>query len=180
VVIRRAFDLSLAKIKSRVAPQARPDVAVRIVGGPATLHAVQLDRDLAYTPSLSSDLQVAQVGVLRRAATGALISKPPMSIDPGRYFVLGDNSPISSDGRFWNDVEPWVEKRMFDPDDSADASGASNARGEMEASAASHLRVVPRGLMVGRAFFIYFPAPYAISRGGDQVLPNFGDMRFVH
>ncbi|MEM1028380.1 MAG: S26 family signal peptidase, partial [Planctomycetota bacterium] len=173
VIIRHAFDLSLEQIRQRAAPQNRPDVSIRVYGAPATLHAVELDRDIAYTPSLSSNLQVATFGAMRRAANGRLLETPPIAIRRGRYFVLGDNSPISSDGRFWGDVQPWIEKRMFEEAEHWEPlPGYPFAR--------DYAHVVPRGLMVGRAFFIYFPAPYAASRDGNQILPNFGDMRFVH
>ncbi|MEM8495496.1 MAG: S26 family signal peptidase, partial [Planctomycetota bacterium] len=173
VVIRHTFDLSLDELKQRIPPQDRPDVSIRVLGGSATLHAVELDRDIAYTPSLSSNLQVATFGAMRRAANGRLLETPPIAIRRGRYFVLGDNSPISSDGRFWGDVQPWIEKRMFEEAEHWEPlPGYPFAR--------DYAHVVPRGLMVGRAFFIYFPAPYAASRDGNQILPNFGDMRFVH
>lgn len=173
VVIRQAYDLDLTQLRERAAPRDRPDVAIRVLGGPATLHAVELDRDFAYTPSLSSDLQMAPLGVMRRAASGQLLDAPPIAIRRGRYFVLGDNSPISNDGRFWNDVEPWVRQRMY-----GEAAGWQPTPGYPFIRDYAH--VVPRGLMVGRAFFIYFPAPYAVGGTGRQILPNFGDMRFIH
>ena len=40
--------------------------------------------------------------------------------------------------------------------------------------------VVPRKLLMGRAFFVYFPAPFSLTPGGMSVFPNFGDMRFIH
>lgn len=172
-VIRHPIDLSFDEIKQRVAPQDRPAVSIRVYGGAATLHAVELDRDISYTPSLSSNLQIAPFGAMRRAANGQLLENPPIAIRRGRYFVLGDNSPISSDGRFWGDVQPWIEKRMFE-----EAEHWQPIPGYPFIRDYAH--VVPRGLMVGRAFFIYFPAPYAVSQGGQQLLPNFGDMRFVH
>lgn len=173
LVIRQSFDLTMDQLKQRPPPRDRPDVAVAVHGGAATLHAVELDRDFSYTPSLSSNLQIAPLGVLRRAANGQLLDAPPLSVRRGRYFVLGDNSPISNDGRFWNQVEPWVERRMFE-----EAEHWQPLPGYPFVRDYAH--VVPRGLMVGRAFFIYFPAPYAVGNGGRQVLPNFGDMRFVH
>ena len=38
---------------------------------------------------------------------------------------------------------------------------------------------IPRKLMVGRAFFVYFPAPYSLKRESYPIIPNFGDLRFI-
>ncbi|MEM9881381.1 MAG: S26 family signal peptidase [Planctomycetota bacterium] len=171
VVIRESFDVPWDTLTTRPPPRNRPDVAIAVEGGYAVLHDVQLDRDLAYTPS-NNGLEFAPLGVLRRSPQGGVIPTPPIEVRPRRYFVLGDNSPISEDGRFWGDAEPWVERRML-----------PEARDWVPDPDRPHVRpyahVVPRGLLVGRAFFIYFPAPYALSPGGRQVLPNFGQMRFV-
>ncbi|MEM8737493.1 MAG: S26 family signal peptidase [Planctomycetota bacterium] len=173
VVWRRAFDWPESVIVGRPAPLDRPEVSLRVVGGGATLHAVELDRDLAYTPTLSSSLENAPYGVSRRAATGDLLRSPPIVIRPGRYFVLGDNSPISSDGRFWNDIEPWIRKRMLPEAEAWRLSDIPDAE-------RNYAQVVPRGLMIGRAFFIYLPAPYAVQPRGRQIVPNFGEMRLIH
>ncbi|MCB9838491.1 MAG: signal peptidase I [Phycisphaeraceae bacterium] len=71
-----------------------------------------------------------------------------------QFFTLGDNSPASADGRMWPNVDPWVAEE-FDP-----AAG-----------------VVNRDLMMGRAFFVYFPAP--LKALGKVPVPNFGEMRFI-
>ncbi|MEO1235330.1 MAG: S26 family signal peptidase [Planctomycetota bacterium] len=173
LAFRHAIDLTWDQILQRPAPADRPDVSIRVDGGPVTLHAVELDRDWAYTPALSSDRRNAPFGAMRRSANGKLVEPPPIRVRPGRYFVLGDNSPISSDGRFWNEADPWIQRRMLpEANDWQPQPGYPFVR--------DYAQVVPRGLMVGRAFFIYFPAPYAVRRGGVQMLPNFGDMRFVH
>ena len=171
LVIRRNYDLPMEILQSRPPPRERPDVVVRVRGGSATIKGLELDRDLAYTPQLA-DGTPALRGAAYRNAHGTLTQVPPVTIRPGRYFVLGDNSPISSDGRFWDRVEPWVERHMF-----------QEARGlvyDPASPPADHTQVVPRGLLVGRAFLIYFPAPHAVGGGGRQVLPNFGKVRFVH
>jgi signal peptidase I len=174
VVLRRTFDLPMQLVRSRPAPSDTPHVAIRVHGGAAALSGVELDRDLAYTPRLG-DGTPATRGALSRNARGQLTDAPPIAIRPARFFVLGDNSPISSDGRFWNDVEPWIERRMFSEQERLGLDTPTDGGG-----LANYSHVVPRGLLVGRAFFIYFPAPYAVNRTGRQVLPNFGAMRLVH
>ena len=173
--LRHRFEVPMQKIAQRPPPAPRPGVAIRVVGGAATLSDVELDRDLAYTPSLSmSASSTAKRAATYRAADGKLVRIDPVRIQTGRYFVLGDNSPISNDSRFWRDVEPWVERNMF----ARELSNTASWPGPYDPPL--HAQVVPRGLLVGRAFFIYFPAPYAVRPGGRQALPNFGDMRFVH
>jgi signal peptidase I len=81
----------------------------------------------------------------------------PAVIPPDRFFVMGDNSPQSEDSRLWGFVDEWV---AFYTD--------------------VETGLVPRDLMIGRAFFVYFPAPLPLSPDGPAVIPNFGNMRFIH
>ena len=71
-----------------------------------------------------------------------------------QFFTLGDNSPASKDGRMWTRVDPWIAE-VFDPT----------------------VGVVHRDLMMGQAFFVYFPAPRKAF--GRVPVPNFGEMRFI-
>lgn len=74
------------------------------------------------------------------------------------FFVLGDNSPQSHDSRFW------------------ELPGKRNGRAEPYPAG-----VVPRDYLIGRAFFVYWPGGFHL---GDwisyAVIPNFGNMRFIH
>jgi signal peptidase I len=79
-------------------------------------------------------------------------------LNPGEYFVLGDNSAISADARYWDDPVklpsegiPFVE------------SGR-----------------VPAEFMLGKAFFVYWPAGYAPAKTSLNIAPDFGEMRFIH
>lgn len=76
----------------------------------------------------------------------------PMILNDNQFFVCGDNSPASSDARLWGPPEPFV--REIDPTEG----------------------IVPRKLMLGRAFFVYFPALHEESR---VPVPDFGRMRFI-
>ena len=76
------------------------------------------------------------------------------------FFVLGDNSPQSQDGRFWctdpnwrgsSDREYWVDRELF----------------------------------IGKALFIYWPHGWPVRIGKVPLvpfinpIPNFGRMHFV-
>ena len=39
--------------------------------------------------------------------------------------------------------------------------------------------VVPRSLLLGKAWVVYFPALNPISPGGRGFIPNLGDLRFI-
>jgi signal peptidase I len=78
----------------------------------------------------------------------------PMTLGPDEFFVLGDNSPFSRDARMWTRVDPWV---AFQYDDTPG--------------------IVPRSLIMGKAFFVYFPAPHRGARG--LPVPDFGRLRFI-
>jgi len=120
-------------------------------GAPVELRGVGLDRDLYYRAA-SYEVQTTNV-------PGSLIGKPAaathpsstMTLGPDQFFVCGDNSPQSLDARLWGYPDPWVADEI-DPSPS----------------------VVSRRLLMGKAFFVYFPAPV----GGSPVsVPDFGRLR---
>jgi signal peptidase I len=73
-------------------------------------------------------------------------------LENGQYFVCGDNSASSQDSRLLGEPSPWVSPL-----------GAPAG-------------VVPDELMLGRAFFVYFPA---VERRGPVPIPGFGRLRFI-
>jgi len=121
-------------------------------GAGLTLHRVRLDRDIHYQP-----------GAYRPVGGHPLAGEPMVATHPTQntlvltdeqYFTLGDNSPASSDGRAWDEPDPWIAT-LIDPTPG----------------------VVHRRLMIGKAFFVYFPAPYSVA--GRTLLPDFGRLRFI-
>ena len=70
------------------------------------------------------------------------------------YFMCGDNSPSSRDSRLWTGVDPWVAATIDDD-----------------------VGVVHRDLIMGRAFFVYFPSPH--QNLGPVPVPDFGRLRFI-
>lgn len=76
----------------------------------------------------------------------------PLRLGPDQFFVCGDNSPSSLDGRLWDKPAPWAA--AIDPT----------------------MGVVPRELLVGKAFFVYFPSPH---RRVGLPIPDAGRLRWI-
>ncbi|MGD9690572.1 MAG: signal peptidase I [Phycisphaerales bacterium] len=112
------------------------------VSAPVTMHRVALDRDLHYRPD-------------SRGSVPAWATNPAttMTLSPNEFFVCGDNSPQSKDGRLWSEPEAWVSALIDDTPG-----------------------VVPRRLMLGKAFFVYFPA---LAGSNPIPVPDFGRLRFI-
>lgn len=65
-------------------------LAIGVQGGAVTLDQVRVYRDVYYTASLAFS---------PRRASGVVA---PYKLGPDEFFVLGDNSPVSNDSRFWS------------------------------------------------------------------------------
>lgn len=132
----------------------KPSVQWRFEGSPVTLHRVRLDRDLHY--------RSATVGP-RHQRNEPLVNGPGFGTHPVRlavlgpdhYMMLGDNSQASLDSRLWGSPHPLVAR--IDPSPF----------------------VVHRKLLLGKAWVVYFPAPYAITDGGINIIPDFGQLRYI-
>ena len=121
---------------------------VEIFGsGKLTLSHVKIFRDIHYT-----EAKFANSGGEGRATKDS-----PFVLEDDQFFVLGDNSPNSEDGRWWNRY------------------GLSN-RGLDK----YRIGTVPRDYLVGKALFVYWPSgfkPFAEFPFG--IIPNIGGMRFI-
>lgn len=81
----------------------------------------------------------------------------PFTLGEDEFFVMGDNSPHSFDSRLWY----------------AEGLGNGNKR--------YRRGTVPRDYLIGKAFFVYWPAgfhPHPKTR--FALIPNVGNMRFIH
>lgn len=78
----------------------------------------------------------------------------PMVLQRGQYFMCGDNSAASLDSRLWDEPSPWLAENF----------GSATAG------------VVPEELIVGRAFFVYFPS---MNRERGFPIPDFGRLRWI-
>ena len=125
-----------------------PEIIWDFNNSPVTLHHVELDRDLYYRPTT----------YYREGSKPALGTHPDnlAHLEKNQFFMCGDNSPASNDGRTWNQPSPWVHYLFH------------NGRG-----------IVPRELVLGKAFFVYYPSPEGLSETGTRFIPNFGQMRLI-
>jgi len=123
---------------------AVPRVEWSFRGSPVTLSRVGLDRDLYYEP-------VAFYGGRQALATSPANLA---ALGEREYFMLGDNSPASKDGRLWTELDPRINEQID-----------------------TEVGVVHRKLILGKAFFVYFPAPHSL--GNAVPIPDFGRMRFI-
>ena len=153
---RWQYDVGLETLLERPPFPGPPRVSIRLSSA-ARLHRVRIDRDISYT----------RLNGNGREARGALWTDregrrrgDPVRLGANAFFCLGDNSPMSEDSRFWSEPAPWVRDRMFD---GAPAAGR-----------------VPRRLLIGRAFFVYFPPVHRLRPDHRWGVPNFGDMRVIH
>jgi signal peptidase I len=108
-----------------------------------------------YRVGLDRDLHY-RADWARSLSAPALGTSPfsPLILKQDQFFCCGDNSPQSLDGRLWGYPEPWVEHEF-----------------------GRYAGVVPRDLMLGRAFFVYWPS--LLKEHGPIPMADFGRMRFI-
>lgn len=121
-------------------------VSLAFDGSAVTLHRVGLSRDLHYQATIKNQLIDTPPGLATHPST-------VLTTSPDHYFCCGDNSPSSHDGRSWTMVDPWVAAEVDDT-----------------------VGVVHRNLVIGKAFFVYFPAMDSSRR---IPIPDVGRMRLI-
>jgi hypothetical protein len=121
-------------------------------GAPLSLHHVELDRDLFYRAD-----RYGHEHEYSGSPALATSFENPARLNSDQFFMCGDNSSASHDGRTWGPPEPWTGA-LIDPTEG----------------------VVNRRLILGRAFFVYLPSiEPLVNDEGARVIPNFGEMRFI-
>jgi len=116
---------------------------VEILGsGELTLSHVAIFRDIHYTATDEPN-----------RASGR-----PYDLRDDEFFVLGDNSPNSEDGRLW--TRPGLANKGISP---------------------YRVGIVPRDYLVGKALFVYWPSGFRpFDKFPFGVIPNIGRMRFIY
>jgi len=156
-ILEHNFDLPLEQLLGRPGPPPHPRLSIHVSGTPLHLGRVQVDRDIYYS-SQNARQKRARGGLLK--AANARLGQP-VTLGPDEFFCLGDNSPMSSDSRYWDSVDPWVQAHLLEGDDAS-------------------YGIVPRRLIIGRAFFVYWPPMHPTEHLPTRLwVPNFADMRTI-
>jgi len=171
-------------------PFPAPQLRISAWGGPCDLQHVGVWRDVYYPASSLEDLPEGPLGRyaqtirdnpkfqsrnrwMRRpdstkyigwgiAPNPIALARHPDDRDLDEFFVLGDNSPQSLDGRAWIKAAPSL--RLLDA----------------EGKSLYQLGTVPRYNMIGKAFFVYWPAGFRLpGLPGLSIIPNLGKMRMI-
>ncbi len=119
-------------------------------GSALTVHRAGIWRDLFYQPAVYAGRRVPVEGLPSRATHPSKV----VTLGPDEFFVCGDNSAKSQDSRLMSTIDPWVEAEF-----------------ELQSPG-----IVPRELLIGKAFFVYFPS---LQWRGKIPVPDFGRMRFI-
>ena len=154
--------LAAARLAHRLPP--KPRIWWTFEGSPLTIPRITMDRDLYYRPSTLQRMSRNWNEPTERHQDAVRMNRPAAATHPDtvitltddQYFVLGDNSGRSLDGRLWGAPHPLVATQIDDTP-----------------------FVVPRELLIGKAWLVYYPAPYAVADGGMGLVPDFGQIRFI-
>ena len=127
-------------------------------GGMNVLRNVRVDRDLFYRPTMLDNAnQRSQNGPFVRGLGFGSDFRNPGRLESDQFLMFGDNSAASRDGRIWGRPHPLSARYTSD-----DAPF-----------------IVPRDMLIGKAFSVYWPAPLALPGTDSRWVPNFGKLRFI-
>jgi len=133
---------------------ASPEIRIGAEGMRLELRHVAIDRDVYYRTLRE---QGRSIGWGVQSQPIYLRNQPERGIQ--EYYCLGDNSPLSKDSRLWTEIGPHLVERL--------------ARGEYQ------FGTVPADQMIGRAFFVYWPAGFPLVHERLPLIPNVGNMRLI-
>jgi signal peptidase I len=121
---------------------------VKIFGsGKLTLSHIAIFRDIQYTESK----------FVNSHEIGRAIEGNPLTLENDEFFVMGDNSPNSDDGRWWSEQGKGNNSQFY------------------------RAGIVPRNYLVGKALFVYWPSCFQpFGKSSFVFVPNLGRLRFIY
>jgi signal peptidase I len=148
-VLHIAYDPDIAALKDAYTyhrDMPKPEVVITAAGQACAISHVGLWRDVYYINEPPSSIRWGR-------------PDDPIKLGKDEYFVLGDNTVISKDARYW-------DKPIDLPAEDLHVEAGR----------------VPGRFLLGKAFFVYWPAGYRPfgSSNLPGLIPNFGEMRVIH
>lgn len=152
------FEIDRYRVEPKSLRARAPRLAWRFQGSPFEMSRVRVDRDLHYkTDTLDRRQQIAANGPYIEGMLFATDPLEPAVLGADQFLMLGDNSGASRDSRYWGRPHPLSV--LVTGDDAP--------------------FLVPRDLLVGKAWCVYFPAPIGVAGSGPRYMPDFGRLRFI-
>ena len=166
-----------------------PRVMIGAAGVDLQMRNVNIFRDVYYTNSWRSDNTTDEFPY---ATTNR-----PLRLKADDFFMLGDNSPASSDGRLWSvawnpsaprsDGGKGAWRLMGARAPSPITRQDKGANGNDDAIYLTHLPpkgrytpgTVPRSYLIGRAFFVYWPSGVRPFGSPLPIVPQVQRMRMI-
>ncbi len=152
------FDMDSYRRGPRSLRIRRPRLSWGFEGSPFEMTRIRVERDLHYKTGVLDSRQ--QVGANGSYINGMLYATDPLEpavLGPDQFLMLGDNSGASRDSRYWGRPHPLS---VLTTEDDAPF-------------------LVPRDMLVGKAWCVYFPAPTSVAGTGPRFMPDFGRLRFI-
>ena len=131
-------------------PQPMPAISLRADGQQSTVSHLSLWRDVYYYND-HARISPAQWATPEQFPDHAQLLKPD------EFFCMGDNSQLSWDARCW------TQRLRFPAEDLYADAGR-----------------VPGRFLLGKAFYVYWPAGYRATGWLPALIPNFAGMRLIH
>ena len=128
--------------------EANIEPQVKIFGcGQLALSHIGVFRDVHYTSKKFAN----------RDDSGRAIEGNPLTLGKDEFFMLGDNSPNSEDGRWWEQAGRGNNNIFY------------------------RKGIVPRDYLVGKAMFVYWPGGFKpFAKFPIAAIPDVGRMRFIY
>jgi len=149
------YELTPDAARARARGRSSPRLRIAAEQTRLALRHLRIDRDVYYTGDQIVSPQGPGIGV----------DGHPVTLGADEYFLLGDNSPNSQDGRyaFWHTGLEWVGPHLK----------RALAEGRYQ------LGTVPGDQLIGPAFFVYWPGFLPLGPDRLTILPDLGRLRWI-
>lgn len=140
---RFTYDLSTDEdFQPQDADYEKPPTVKLFAAGPSQIRHIALYRDTFYMGEETGAIRATQ--------------EKPFALDTNEFFVCGDNSDNSFDGRLWSDEGIGNNGHAYRPG------------------------VVPRDYMMGKAVLVYWSQAFPPAENLPPMIPNLSNIRVIY